>query len=491
MKKLFAVVMLVLVGSTLFAQSPCPFKYGANEKDSLEGAVQTTNFNLFYKAKNYTEAYDAWQYIVNHCPCAWDGVYTNAQNMFDNLLKDPNLDSLRRERLIDSLIYSYEVRGTYFPEKFSKGSAPGFKAYNLLRYRSKAVTSNIDQLNNILSMFIESVELDKENTQPAIWDKYFQFAESMTKATKDTSIVIEAYGRATDYLDISINNSLAQYEKQATALDTLTAQRDRGEIDQISYDKQANKMVSDTTRQQKLVANYRKTLNKIEKSVTPYASCEVLEEIYSKKFESIKSDISAVNKMVLTMYKSGCLTSPLYKDALAIVHENNPSRTTAYQMGNLSLLSYTKEKNNAELEKAVEYFQEASKLSELNDQKADANYMLAMCYYLKGSYSEARSAAYVALKYKPNMGKAYLLIGDMYKGSAGRCSGDDLPLACCWAAADKYAKAVAVDPGCADEAAKHREGLRFPSKDDCFKRGLNSGDSYHVGCWIQENTTVR
>ena len=55
----------------------------------------------------------------------------------------------------------------------------------------------------------------------------------------------------------------------------------------------------------------------------------------------------------------------------------------------------------------------------------------------------------------------------------------------------KYAKAAAVDPSCANDANNHRAKLRYPSKDELFKRGLKSGDSVHVGCWIQENTTVR
>ena len=93
--------------------------------------------------------------------------------------------------------------------------------------------------------------------------------------------------------------------------------------------------------------------------------------------------------------------------------------------------------------------------------------------------AEARKEAYEAL------------IGKLYAASAGRCSGEDLPLACCWAAADKYAKAVAVDPSCANEANNERAKLRYPAKDELFKRGLKAGDSYRVGCWIQESTTVR
>lgn len=483
MKKLIVATLLLVFSSTLFAQ--CPYQYGATEDDSLKCLEQMTNFNMFYKAKNYKDAYEAWQYIVKQCPCAWDGIFTNAQTLFQNLIKN-EMDSLKKEHLIDTLLYSYEVRNNYFPNKFSKGYCLGFKAYNILQYRSKKL-STVEEYTAILDMFTESVELEKEKTQPAIWDKYFLLSEMLTKSTKDTTYVIEAYGRATDYLDISINNALVQYEKQVDNLDTLTAQLDAGQIDRMSYDKQAKSIASDTARQMKLVVNYRKTLSKIEKSVTPYASCEVLEEVYGKKIESSKDDISAINKIVMTMSKGGCVSSPLFKEALEILHKANPNRNSAFWMGNLSLKTFVNTKDNSELDAAVSYFQEAVRLSETNEQKADANYMLALAYQTKHSYSESRSAAYAALKAQPNMGKAYILIGDLY---ASGCN-DEIPLSYAWAAADKYAKAAAVDPSCANEANAHRAKLRYPSKEELFKRGLNAGSSYHVGGWIQENTTIR
>lgn len=482
MKKLIVATLLLVFSSTLFAQ--CPYTYGATEEDSLKCLEQMTSFNMSYKAKNYKDAYESWQYIVNQCPCAWDGIFTNAQTLFQNLIKGET-DSLRREHLIDTLLYSFEVRNNYFPKKFTKGYCLGFKAYNTLVYRGKSCSS--DELMQVLDWFIQSIEMEKENTQPAIWDKYFTLAELVTKAKKDTTYVIEAYGRATDYLDISINNALVQYEKQVENLDTLTAQYEAGQLDRMSYDKQAKSIVSDTTRQMKLVVNYRKTLAKIEKSVTPYASCEVLEEVYGKKLESSKDDISAINKMVMTMSKGGCVGSPLFKDALEILHKANPNRNSAYWMGNLSLKSYVNTKDNSELEAAISYFQETVRLSETNEQKADANYMLALAYFQKRAYSDSRSAAYAALKAQPNMGKAYILIGDLY---ATGCN-DEIPLSYAWAAADKYAKAAAVDPSCANEANSHRARLRYPSKEELFKRGLNAGSSYHVGGWIQENTTIR
>lgn len=489
MKKLFIATLLLLSGAFLFAQnSNCPFKYGATEEDSLKSLEQITNFNMFYKSKNYADAYEAWRYLVANSPCCWDGIYTNAQNLFGALIKAEK-DSLRREHLIDTLIYSYEVRNLYFPEKFSKGYCLGFKAYNAMQYRVKSM--DFDQIKELENMFIQSVEIEKEKTQPAIWDKYFQLSEGITKASKDTSVVIEAYGRATDYLDISINNAQVQYEKQVAIMDSLYDVYKQGTIDTNYFVELCKKPAADTARQMKLIVNYRKTLAKIEKAVAPYASCEVLEELYSEKLANNKEDLSAINKMVMTMSKGGCVTSPVFKDALEILHRANPNRNSAYWMGNLSLKSFVNSHDNAEMDRSISYFNEAVSLSETNEQKADANYMLALAYYTKGSYSEARTAAYAALKYQPNMGKAYILIGDLYANSVGRCSGDDIPLACAWAAADKYAKAVAVDPSCADKANAQRAKLRFPSKDDLFKRGLSSGASYHVGCWIQENTTVR
>ena len=483
MKKIIAIIAFVFSSSFIFAQSPCAFKYGATEADSLKCLEQITNFRTFYEAKNYVDAYEAWQYVIQHSPCAWDGIFTNAQKLFDNLIKEEK-DSARRELLIDSLFYTFDVRSTYFPEKFTPGSGLGYKAYNTMRYRKH-------QHEQAFEWFVQSVEMDKENTQAAIWDTYFQLAKNKTDATKDTSYVIDAYERATDYLDLSVLNATKAYEASSDALEKLQTQFDSAQIDRIAYDKQAKKLSADTTRQAKLIAGYIKVKAKFEKAVAPYASCDVMEQLYAKKFESIKNDLPAVSKMVNTMFKGNCTSSPLFKEALSILHKASPNRNSAYMMGNLTLQNYLTSKNDEEITNAINYFREAAELSETHDQKADAYYMLALAYQMKGSYSESRSAAYDALKARPNMGKAYILIGDLYANSGSRCGDEQVPGAYTWAAADKYSKAAAVDPSCAESANSKRAKLRFPSKDELFKRGLSNGASYHVGCWIQENTTVR
>lgn len=486
MKKLIAVLLLLSSSSFLFAQ--CPFKYGANEDDSLACLGEITNFDMHYKNKNYNDAYEAWRNIVSSCPCSWDALYTRSQILFESLIKNEK-DSTKKEHLIDTLLFAYDQANISFPDKFSKGYCMSYKAYNKLKFRSKQY-ANLEDAQSLLNEFSTSIELEQEKTSAAIWNAYYTWAKKLTDITKDTSYVIEAYGRATDYIDVSINNAQVQYEKQVSVIDSLFELYTSGKIDTNYLVNLCKKPAADTTKQMKIVAQYKKALKNIETSVAPYASCEVLEELYSKKLESIKDDISAVNKVVVTMAKSGCLTSPTFKEALEIQHKAKPSRTSAYWMGMLSLRSYGSTSDKSELEASIAYLKEAVDLSETNEQKTDANYLLATAYMTKGDFSESRTAAYAALKANPNFGKAYILIGDLYARSGGRCS-SDLAYDYAWAAADKYAKAVAVDPSCAEQANKQRAGLRFPSSEDLFKRGINKGSSYHVGCWIQENTTVR
>lgn len=484
MKKLLFVIVLSIASTLAFGQ--CNFRYGANEEDSLKCLEDVNSFRVFYNNKQYADAYVPWQEVVKNCPCAWDGIYTYAQNMFDNLIK-AETDSAKKEALVDQLIDSYRNRHLYFPKKYTEGNGLGFMAYNAYRYRIKNYMKNkeYDKIEDIYNMYVRSVELEKDATQPNIWDTYFIVAEIMTQVKKDTNIIIEAYERATDYIDVAIVNAFVKYEKQLPNFENLQAAFDNGQIDKLEYDKRFKNLSADTSRQMKLVSNYRKTLSNVEGKFQPYAPCNVLEAVYAKKINQNRDNIKVLKKMVLTMSKGGCITSPVFKEALEIVHNAEPGAQSAYLMGNLSL-------RNNEVDKAINYFDQAIELFETEEQKVDCYYMLGLAYQLQQKYSESRSAALQAIKIHPNCGKAYILIGDLYASSGNRCGGDDfLPRSYNWCAADKYAKAAAVDPSCAETANAKRAKLAFPTKQDRFVRGLNDGQSYHVGCWINETTTIR
>ena len=209
------------------------------------------------------------------------------------------------------------------------GSGLGAKAFNTMRYRN-------DNYEQAMEWFTQSVEMEKAETQPYIWDVYFQMAEQFVKIKQDTTLIIEVYERANEYIEQSIINSYKKYEKVLELLDNLNEAFEKEQIDKLEYDKRFKRFSGDTAAEMKRVDMYRKVMTNIEAKFTPYAPCNVLEQVYGKKFEDVKDNISALNKIVLTMYKRGCMSSPIFIEALEIVHKANPTAELLF-MGNLSL----------------------------------------------------------------------------------------------------------------------------------------------------------
>lgn len=468
----------ILLLSILFI-SFCGIKAQDVAEDSLRCLEKISEFRIHYEQKNYLDAYAAWQHVVNGCKpeWQWQGVWAHAQVMFDNLIRNEK-DSLRKEQYIDTLLWVFDVRHLNMPSKYTAGADLGAKAFNTMRYRSKNYRDAMD-------WFVQSVDLEKEKTQPYIWETYFKTAAAIVKQAKDTSILINAYEQATEFIELGIIASYKKYESVLPHFANLDSAFAKEQINKIEYDKRFKRLSTDTAAELKRIAMYEKTLVNIEKIFMPYAPCHVLEAVYAKKLEDNRDNLQVLKKMVLTMSRANCITSQVFIDALGIVHKAEPSAQTAYLMGNLSL------KNN-EVDNAIVYYEEAINLYETNEQKVDPYYMLGLSYLLKMDYSKSREAARNAIRINPRCGKAYMLIGDLYAQSGGRCTGGDLiPHANNWAAADQYNRAANASPELAEEAASKRSKLIFPSGEEIFKRGLTKGNSYFVGCWIQESTTIR
>jgi tetratricopeptide (TPR) repeat protein len=495
MKKLLIIVVLSLIIFGIKAQNQnCPYKYGATPEDSLASLEKVTYFKMFYNQKQYKDAYENWQYLVKHAPCSWDGIYTYAQNMFDNLIKEET-DSIHKELLVDSLIWSYQVRHLYFPDKFTQGSGLGFQGFNTFRHRSAEflLANNRQEYKNAFNLMTQSIDIEKEKTQPSIWDFYFKVAIKMVQMERDTTILIDAYERASTYIEDGIEGYYKKIDKQIPNFENLQQRKEANQITDEEYNKTYESLSKDTARSFLFINTYKKTMNNIETAFTPFAPCNVLINVYSKRLPNMKkdNDINALKKMLLLLQKSpDCQNNSVFFEGLEIVHKANPSAFTAYLMGRSVLQKDTI--NNDDYLTAIEYFKEAISLYDNNEQKAIAYFSLANIYYAMNNYPEARNTAYEALKLKPDYAQVYVLIGDLYAGSSSRCSGGDALLnATSWAALDKYNKALSMDPSLENIIADKKSNLRYPSQNEKFIRGLNTGDSYRVGCWINESTTVR
>ena len=92
---------------------------------------------------------------------------------------------------------------------------------------------------------------------------------------------------------------------------------------------------------------------------------------------------------------------------------------------------------------------------------------------------------------KIGLGKAYLFIASLYASSANSCGSDEFEKRMVYAAAlAKARQAANVDPSC--NAGRFISSYRgnLPSKKLVFKKGVASGSSHRVGCWIGETVRV-
>jgi tetratricopeptide (TPR) repeat protein len=224
----------------------------------------------------------------------------------------------------------------------------------------------------------------------------------------------------------------------------------------------------------------------LEAVFEPYATCDQLIRIYTKKFENNPNDTTLLKKITRILDRKDCTKSDLFFQATENLHKLLPTGQSAYLMGMMNL----KKEDNS---KAESYFIESIPLVE-DAQKSKVYYLLAVINFDKKNYSVARSYAFKSLAINPNDGKCYILIGDMYAASASGCGSDEISeRAGYWAAVDKYQKAKQVDPAIVDDAnAKIATYSRhFPSQERLFFHDIKVGSSYSVGCWINEATTVR
>jgi tetratricopeptide (TPR) repeat protein len=151
-------------------------------------------------------------------------------------------------------------------------------------------------------------------------------------------------------------------------------------------------------------------------------------------------------------------------------------------------------KGKGQYTKAFSYYEKAADKLVSTEDQADAYYNLALLSLNNKQLSASRTYARKALAVNPNMGKAYILIGDAYASSSANCTEDKLGgKTVFWAAVDKYYKAKQVDPS-VEETANEKIGrfsAYFPDQESLFFLTINDGTSYNVGCWIGESTTVR
>ena len=226
-------------------------------------------------------------------------------------------------------------------------------------------------------------------------------------------------------------------------------------------------------------------LSNLDAIIAKEATCENLIPLYKRNFDENKGDSVWLKRAASRMDSKECSDDPFFVTLVEALHTLDPSADSAYYLGLLN-----DKRGNAD--EALKYYEESIALETDNYRKAKILLKIANKFKIAGRRSSARSYANKALGFQPSLGRAYLLIANMYADSANECGDTQFnKRAVYWLAADLAKKAGNVDNSLSKIAKRTAESYigRAPSKTDIFTEG-NEGAVIKFSCWINRSVTV-
>lgn len=436
-------LFLAAMGAPAMAQQP---NWGCSDEVQQEMMAPVSLYQDAVKQYKATkdsrwleEAYPYWHEIVAKCPKQSKNLYNNGTNIMKVKIAKAK-DAAERDALIEELMNMYDIRIANY------GEGPKYTAKKALDLEEILKEEGLERY---YTLYDQAVRMEGE-LEAAYLVKYMEATINYVRAGKaEPTLVVDNYDIASEKLDD---------ELQKNADDSVKAATIRGYIAGV------------------------------EAAFSPYATCDQLVEIYSKKFEADPENVDLLKKITNIMSKKGCTGQQLFFSTTENLYRLEPTPSTAMKMGAMCL----QKKDYAE---AIKYLTDAAKEVSGKD-KYMAYLYLGHAYSGAKSYSAARNAYNSAAEADRTKGEPYRMIASLYASSASSASEDNVNgHSAYWAAVDKLNKSKSVDPSEENVEACNRMistySARFPKQTDAFMAGLENGNRFTVPGWIGESTIVR
>jgi tetratricopeptide (TPR) repeat protein len=456
--KFFRNLFLILFTIPLFSQ--------LSSDECLE---QLSIFAESAKIKNYQAAYEPWKTVLDNCPTLSLATYQYGEIILKDFIKK-SVSEEDKSKYLNDLLSLYDQWAENFPER--KGVRQIGKIYSS---KGQAMLDNgIKDKELIYDTFDYAFKNDPVSfTNPKSLAYYFQTGYDLYKVGSKINLetLFEKYEELTEKFELlktNISKNIDIILKKEESGTALTSKEVR------------NKRIYDTNSN--AVSAY---LQLIDQLIAKEATCDILIPLYTKNFEENKNNPLWIRRAAGRLDGKDCSDDPLFVTLVEQLHSLEPSADSAYYLGILN----DKQGNS---EDALKYYQESVSLQTDNYKKANILYKIAVKFKNAGRRVSARNYAEQALSYQPSLGRAYLLIANMYADSANGCGDTQFnKRAVFWLAAQTAVKAGRVDASLkklSDRTAAAFNG-RAPSKTDIFTEG-NQGTSITFSCWIGRSIKV-
>ena len=304
----------------------------------------------------------------------------------------------------------------------------------------------------------------------------FRFFKQVVAKYKDTDTqkVFDTYDDVVEAVNKKITKMSKDYatlQKKVEAGEALS-KSEKWKVDHEYYEKN--------------LEGLGKVQGGLDAMVESIATCDRLIPLYKKTYNANKTNIVWLKRAAQRLNKKGCNEDPFFVSLIESWSKADPT--------SISVLKYLESiyRKQGRIAEADEI---ARKIFDLGTPEDKARFVYGKANQLLNAhkYAQAARKAREVLRYDPNFGKAYILIGRAYAKSANSCGKNEFEKRMVYvAAANKMAQAKRVDPSVSSLAKRYLKNYQgnYPSKTLIFQRNLKSGDKHKIGCWIGETVRI-
>ncbi|HCY41987.1 MAG TPA: hypothetical protein DHV48_11640 [Prolixibacteraceae bacterium] len=399
----------------------------------------------YYDQKDYKSAIGYWRKLYRTYPKSTINIYLHGSNIYQDLI-EKSKDQKIKYAYIDTLMQIYDHRIKYFDQK---GYILGRQGTDYMKYKLENENLTDDEVKPIMkkgyNYLSESVNIQGLESEAPVLILLTQATRKLfTLGELGKEKVVENY----DLVSKIVSNYLAKEPTSEKFISTRDA------IDQIFQSSGA-------------------------------ADCEALINIYGPKFDQIAANIEDLKKMIRMLDRQSCDATPLFAKASEKLYSLEPSAEAAYNMARLFVGSNQLDKAETYYKQAIDLEKDPINLSKYYHELATLNF---------SNPSTAKMYFKKAIENNPASGKSYIMLGDLYVHNSKSVGKDDFERSMVFLlAVDYYNKAKRAD-ATVEADANEKIALYsqyFPTKEDIFFNGLTVGQSFPVGGWIGESTTIR
>ena len=447
-----------------------PFFQLQSQNSSEDCRENLSIFAESAKIKNYQAAYEPWMSVRTNCPKYSLATFQYGELILKDFIKNSSSEQ-EKMNYVDDLLKLYDEWAANFPIR--KGVNQIGKIYS--SKGQAMIDNNIEDKLKIYQTFEYAYNNDINSfSNPKSLAYYFQTAYDLFKMGNSEvplEVLFNKYEELTERFE-SLRIDIAKN------IDIILKKEESGVA--LSSKEERNKRIYDTNSN--AVGAY---LQLIDQRIAKEATCDILIPLYSKSFEANKDNSLWIKRAAGRLDGKECSDDPLFVTLVEQLHSLEPSADSAYYLGILN-------DKSGNSDQALKYYQESVSLESDNYKKANILYRIAVKFKNSGRKTSSRNYAERALSFQPSMGKAYILIANLYASSANACGDSQFnKRAVYWLAAQTAQKAGRVDASIrkiANRTAASYNG-RAPSKTDIFTEG-NQGQTVRFSCWIGRSVKV-